>query len=288
MKHFCHTMLVLSFLLAACHSNALQGNNTNTAPSNPDTTQIEGVYHLSLNDMEVWTLQDKVNTMPMSLFPDAEPSIVKELVPSGAAPSAINTFLVKYRDQYILFDAGLGRDKGGAIMDQLEQLKIRPQDINIICITHFHGDHIGGMVVNGKACFPNAEVYFSEAEAKAWASDPATKQMMNLYQGRTHAFTAGDTLLDFIVTKAAPGHTPGHTLYQINQLLVIGDLLHAAALQLPHPEYCARYDQDKKTAVETRNTYYKYIRDNHLIVAGMHLPGTGVMERFPEEMDIRR
>lgn len=275
-------MIVLSIMLVACHSNTLQGSSTNSRPSDPDTALVKDIQRLSFDGMETWTLQDKVNTMPMSLFPEADPKIVKELVPTGAAPSAINSFLVKYHDKYILFDAGLGRDKGGKMMTQLEQLNIMPEDINIICITHFHGDHIGGMVVNGKACFPNAEVYFSEAEAKAWANDPAAKQMMNLYQGRTHTFTAGDTLLDFIVTKAAPGHTPGHTLYQINQILFIGDLLHAAALQLPHPEYCARYDQDKKTAVETRYTYYKYIQDNHLIVAGMHLPGSGVMKRFPE------
>lgn len=41
---------------------------------------------------------------------------------------------------------------------------------------------------------------------------------------------------------AAYGHTPGHTVYQTGNILIVGDIMHGTALQLPHPEICAEYD----------------------------------------------
>ena len=81
----------------------------------------------------------------------------------------------------------------------------------------------------------------------------------------------------------APGHTPGHTMYQLGNLLIIGDLIHAAALQIPHPEYCPTYDQEPKLAAQTRKEVYDYIQDHKLVVAGMHLPYSGVIEEFHAE-----
>lgn len=106
--------------------------------------------------------------------------------------------------------------------------------------------------------------------------------MLSAYRGHTHPFETNETILNGIVAKSAPGHTPGHTIYQIGNVLIIGDLLHAAALQLPHPEFCARYDQDKPTAVKTRKAFYQYVEDNHLAVAGMHLPKSALMKNFPD------
>ena len=57
----------------------------------------------------------------------------------------------------------------------------------------------------------------------------------------------------------------------------------SAALQIPHPEYCAKYDADKSLAVKTRTNAYQYIRDNQLVVAGMHLPFSGIILNFEKE-----
>lgn len=53
---------------------------------------------------------------------------------------------------------------------------------------------------------------------------------------------------------------------------MIGDLIHGAALQLEHPEYCASYDMDKEAAVKARKYFLQYAKDNQLTMAGMHLP----------------
>lgn len=282
MRHTYLTMIALAMIFLSCHSNQGKSEQVQENQTLQDSIQHDGIYHFQYDGFEMWTLQDKVNTMSIKLFPEADPTIVSQLVPNGEAPAAINTFLIKRNGQYILFDAGLGENNGGALLRHLKALDIQPSDINAVCITHFHGDHIGGMVSNGKANFPNAQIYFSAKEMKAWNKDENTRKMLAAYKERTHALADNAIILDGIITKPAPGHTPGHTLFQIGNVLIIGDLLHAAALQLPHPEYCARYDQDKPTAVKTRQTFYKYVEDNNLIVAGMHLPQNGVLENLQQ------
>ena len=75
-----------------------------------------------------------------------------------------------------------------------------------------------------------------------------------------------------VVAMEAVGHTPGHTVFQAGKLLIIGDLIHGAALQLEHPEICATYDMDKQEAIKTRKKLLQYARENGLVIAGMHLP----------------
>ncbi len=61
-------------------------------------------------------------------------------------------------------------------------------------------------------------------------------------------------------------------IFQAGRLLVIGDLVYGAALQLEYPEVCASYDMDKEQAVKTRIRLLQYAEDNGLTMAGMHLP----------------
>ena len=81
-----------------------------------------------------------------------------------------------------------------------------------------------------------------------------------------------DTLPGGVAAMEAVGHTPGHTVFQVGRLLVVGDLFHGLALQLAHPEICAIYDMDKEKAVETRKRFIRYAQENELTMAGLHLP----------------
>ena len=76
----------------------------------------------------------------------------------------------------------------------------------------------------------------------------------------------------------AVGHTPGHTAFQVSNLLVIGDLMHGYALQKDHPEINSNYDMDKEKSIESRKRLMQYSRDNKLTMAGMHLPPPGFAE----------
>ena len=99
--------------------------------------------------------------------------------------------------------------------------------------------------------------------------------MLEAYKDRLHLFEAGDTLEGGVKTIAAYGHTPGHTVFQKDSILVIADLIHGAALQLEHPEYCPSYDMDADAARQSRLKILEYARANNLTMYGMHLPAPG-------------
>lgn len=155
-----------------------------------------------------------------------------------------------------------------------------PEELQLVYLTHLHPDHIGGLLKDGEVAFPKAEVYVNRVEAEAWMAmdgdnSKLAKSVLEAYKEHLHLFEAGDTLEGGIKTIAAYGHTPGHTVFQKDSILVIADLIHGAALQLEHPEYCPTYDMDADAARESRLRILKYARENNLTMYGMHLPNPG-------------
>jgi len=70
----------------------------------------------------------------------------------------------------------------------------------------------------------------------------------------------------------AYGHTPGHTLYLTDDKLIAGDIMHGIALQLEHPEYCARYDMDREAAIASRKSVLERVKQEGWTLYGMHFP----------------
>lgn len=217
--------------------------------------------------------------MPNSLFSGADAETIQRLSPEGGALASISCFLVQINGKNILFDTGNGK-ADSRLLPNLASLQIQPEDIDYLFLTHFHGDHIGGMLSQDKVVFTQAEVYVPQQEYDAWMQMPADKNQqvvktMKAYEKKLHKFSEGDTLPEGIIAKNAYGHTPGHTIYQLNETLIVGDLLHGAQIQLPHPEICASFDMDKTLAIQFRKQYLQYVKDKHLMMAGMHLPAPG-------------
>ena len=98
------------------------------------------------------------------------------------------------------------------------------------------------------------------------------------HNGIKKIFLEGDTLEGGVKSIAAYGHTPGHTVFQKDSILVIADLIHGAALQLEYPDYCPAYDMNKEAARESRLRILKYARENNLTMYGMHLPSPGFVK----------
>lgn len=240
------------------------------------------------NGAKVTWIQDnqgeKLN--PRSLFSDASDSLYASLNLPDGIPASVSVFLLQADGKNILFDAGLGAF-GGQMLDRLAALDVAPDKIDLIYLTHFHADHIAGMIAKDSAgkdvkVFNNATVYAGKVEYDAWMNDipknDLQKAVMGIYKDKLHLFAFGDSLPHGVLALDAVGHTPGHTVFQISNLLVIGDLMHGYALQKDHPEINSNYDMDKEKSIESRKRIMQYARDNKLTMAGMHLPPPGFAE----------
>ena len=263
------TLVTVLFLAVACSRNV---SKTDEAIGSTTITWIEDKPGPSLQ--------------PLKLYPTVPDSLWKALGLQEGVPSSMSCFLLQTEGKNILLDAGLGAPFS-QLLPQLKEMGIGQKDIHFIYITHMHPDHIGGMLQDGKAVFPHAEVYVNSKEAAAWQSMPGEKgrlpkKVMETYKERWHLFEAGDTLIGGVLTIAAYGHTPGHTLFQKDSLLVIADLLHGAALQLEHPEYNPVYDMDVEAAKQSRIRILQYAKENRLTLFGMHLPAPGII--YPNQL----
>ena len=260
----------------------------NAAPAEAaNVVQVAKTITLA-NGAKVTWIQDnqgeKLN--PRSLFSDASDSLFASLNLPDGIPASVSTFLLQIDGKNILFDAGLGAF-GGQTLDRLAALDVTPDKIDLIYLTHFHVDHIAGMIAKDSAgkdvrVFNNATVYAGKVEYDAWMNDIAKndlqKVIMGIYKDSLHLFAFGDSLPHGVLALDAVGHTPGHTAFQFSNLLVIGDLMHGYALQKDHPEINSNYDMDKEKSIESRKRLMQYARDNKLTIAGMHLPPPGFAE----------
>ncbi len=241
---------------------------------------------------EIWTqgntcfiwLQDNSDEkrMPNSLFSGVDSEMIQRLSPEGGVLATVSCFLVQSNGKNILFDTGNG-EANSRLLPNMASLQIQPEDIDYLFLTHFHGDHIGGMLSQDKVVFTQAEVYVPQKEYDAWMQMSTDKnrlvvKTMQAYQEKLHKINAGDKLPEGVIALNAFGHTPGHTIYQVKNTLIAGDLLHGVSIQVPHPEICASFDMDKSLAIECRKQYLQYVKDKHLIMAGMHLPAPGFLD----------
>ena len=262
-------VIIIAAIMGGCNKKTDMKYDTETT-NVMKTINLEGINAVWIQDNE------GTHLMKAELFTEAPKVLIDSLGLKNGIPASMSTFLVESDSIRILFDTGRGASDS-RLIKALQEQGLSPDDIEFIYLTHFHGDHIGGMLKNDSVVFPNARVYASRVEYEAWLGMPAEKnalvvKTMDAYRDNLHLFEFGDTLPGNVVAIDAVGHTPGHTAFKTGKLLVIGDLVHGAALQLNNPEICASYDMDKDLAVKTRIRLLQYAKENGLTMAGMHLP----------------
>ncbi len=275
--------------IASCGNNATKSSADAAQTAAATTTARpapEGVTTRKIDTLTLITLKDNdgEKRMPNKLFyGKADSAKVEKLSPEGSVASSISCFVVETQGKRILFDAGNGAAHGGKMLERLRAAGIAPEQIDYIFVTHFHGDHIGGLAADGKPLFANAQLYVPDAEYAAWAAmgndgGKEAVETVDTYGNRLHRFAYTDILPLGVKAMAAPGHTPGHTVYQTGRLFIVGDLLHGFDLQMQDLDICPAYDMDPAKATESRKHFIDYIRQNKLITAGMHFPDNGVKD----------
>lgn len=227
---------------------------------------------VSVSTTEVHAIPDNLNPMTMTpaLFTDVPDGLIAELGVENGIPSSMSAFLVKKDGKNLLFDSGNGADDS-QLVPTLAIHELKPEDIDYVFITHLHGDHIGGMVKEGQRVFPNAKVYLNKDEYDGWGNVDESP-MGQAYGKSIKLFTEETVLPCGVEAIKAYGHTPGHTMYRIDNYIFAGDIMHATALQLVNPESCARFDMDKEMSAKTRKDMLEFFKSEGLMVFGMHFP----------------
>jgi glyoxylase-like metal-dependent hydrolase (beta-lactamase superfamily II) len=268
--------------------------------------QVPGFYRRKLGAFEVTALLDGDIEIELKLF-TGDAAEISKLSTDSYQPSPprshVNAFAVNTGEQLYLVDTGSGTLMGsslGRVTENLVLAGINPDQVDAILLTHLHPDHFGGMTVEGRPAYRNAEVYVAESDAKFWLSTemaekapPDFKPFFQMaaaaikpYAHRLKPLPKTGEIGPGVSAVALPGHTVGHTGFLFSsgkdQMLVWGDIVHNAAVQFSRPEWTLAFDTDQPQAAAARKRAMDMAASDRLLVAGMHLPypGLGRVERL--------
>ncbi|WP_457424329.1 MBL fold metallo-hydrolase [Roseateles sp. P5_E7] len=267
-------------------------------------TQAPGWYRLMLGSFEVTSLSDGTVGLPVDQLLHAPAGRVaeglKQHFQQAPLETSVNAWLINTGSRLVLVDAGAGTLFGptlGKLVAQIRAAGYQPEQVDDILITHMHPDHVGGLAAGGERAFPNATVHGSKADADYWLSqakaDAAPKERKGFFQGamasltpyvqagRFQPFERDGEILPGISALAAPGHTAGHAVYAVEsqgqRLVLVGDLIHVASVQLASPEVTIAFDSDEPQAARSRaRVFAELARDGSLVaVSHFNFPGIG-------------
>ena len=268
-------------------------------------TQAPGYYRMMLGTFEITALLDGTHDFPVQTVMTHVPEEAVERDISAddltfPVQGSINAFLINTGAKLILIDTGAGVLYGDCCDHLLANLRAagyRPEQVDEVLLTHLHKDHVGGVILDGKMVFPNAVLRTSETEAQYWlnaANKTTAPAFLSTFfdaaeasvapyiaAGHFKPFSEDGQLEPGIYAMAAPGHTPGHTAYVVRNgsqtLLVWGDIIHVASVQLRDPTASVEYDTDAQIAQRSRRAMLQLASTRHYYVAAAHMsfPGLG-------------
>ena len=261
-----------------------------------------GFRRMKMGDVEIVSLIDGIARRPLGeeFVKNAPLAEVKALLASQGLPTdhidiPFTPFLVVAGQRRILMDTGLGEFGGattGKLLENLRAAGFGPADIDTVLITHYHGDHIGGLRNKaGAFVFSKAKVMVPAPEHAYWMDDAKMAAAPEAMKGgfsnvrRVFAQMPADMLVRFepgsevvpgIRSVAAYGHTPGHTLFEVSSagqmFAYVGDLTNVPALFARNPDWAVTFDMDAEAARKSRRAVFERIVASNAMLGGYHFP----------------
>jgi glyoxylase-like metal-dependent hydrolase (beta-lactamase superfamily II) len=275
--------------------------------------QNASFYRYNVGTHQVTVVCDGVSTvnLPDTYVANATKDQVGKILAESQLPAdkVTHTFspiVVNTGSKLVVIDTGLGPDqfaqsKGrtGQFHANLAAANLDRNAVDTVVISHFHGDHINGLLAaENKAAFPNAEIMVPATEWKFWMDDGEMSKGMgnpileNNFKNIRRVFDAlgrkvtqyeaGKEVAPGITSVASPGHTPGHTSYVVasgsDKVLVQVDITAGAAfLFVKNPEWQFGSDVDKPLAVQTRRKLYDMAMAEKMPIQAYHAAFPGLV-----------
>jgi glyoxylase-like metal-dependent hydrolase (beta-lactamase superfamily II) len=271
------------------------------AAAPPAGKATPGFYRHKIGDIEVTQLADGTAQFPLAdnfvrnvPKPEVEAALAASHLPTDKMTVFFNPMMLNTSGKLVLIDTGNGPNPTGAVgqlMSNMNAAGVDAKSVDVVVISHFHGDHINGLrLADGSLAFPNAEVKVPAAEWAFWSSDEnmakAPDAMKPAFAGVRKIFDKmGDRLTQYEMDKevapgltpfATPGHTPGHTSFALQsgsgKLIIQSDVTNNPALFLRNPGWHVMYDQDPVQAEATRRAFFDRAAADKSLIAGFHFP----------------
>ena len=274
--------------------------------------QAPSFYRYKVGDIQVTVVSDGKNVFKLedSFILNAKKDEVNAALEKAFLPRDVFTIhfaplVINSGGKLIVLDTGNGptakvNSKGanGLFIDNMTAAGFDPKAVDMVVISHFHGDHVNGLLTaDGTPAFPNAEVLVPAVEWKFWMDDgemsraPAGR-MQNLFKNNRSIFEAslqkkvtpyewGKEVAPGLLAVETVGHTPGHTSYVLSsgsgKVFIQSDVTNNPNPFATNPGWHAFFDQDADVAEKTRRRVYDMVAAEKLQLQGFHYPFPGLV-----------
>lgn len=277
------------------------------AVSSPAQGGNAGHYRFRVGDISATVLSDGLIGGPPRVYasdaPEAELQEVlrRTFLPTDRLTLNLNTLLIETNGRRILLEAGAGQTmgpQGGRIFDNLAAIGLRPEDIDVVVVSHTHPDHVGNLrTADGGKTFPRAAIFAPRADWDFFVrNDPdlsympvpedfrrnfaaAIKRSVEPVTNGIELYEAGAEIVPGLTTLPAFGHTPGMANFLVqsggDQLLLTADLAYHPIVNVDRP-WTPGPDRDKDTALASRRRIFDMAAADRLLVLGFHYPFPGL------------
>ena len=242
-----------------------------------------------LGSFEVTTLLAGTRPVekPQEIFgTNATPEDFAALASANFIPTEVAQFfftptVVNTGAEIVLFDTGLAAE---GTLAALTAAGMTPDMVDVVVLTHMHGDHIGGLMgADGTTpTFANARYVTGGVEHNYWsgaANEGFDKNVKPLNEKITF-LDDGGSVAGGITAMAAFGHSPGHMVYKIEsdgqRLAITADTANHYVWSLQKPDWEVRFDTDKPAAAAARKSVFGMIAADRIPFIGYHMPFPGL------------
>lgn len=274
-------------------------------------------YRYKVGDYEITVVSDGATTRPLDdnyilnqKKEDVNAALAAAFMEKDKITIRYSPIVVNTGPKLIVIDTGTGeanfeRSKGaaGQFQKNLKAAGIDRNTVDMVVISHFHTDHINGLLTaDGKAAFANAEILVPAAEWKYFTDEGEmsrasagrmqdifknVKRVFDALGGKVTPYEAGKEVAPGITAVATHGHSAGHTSHLITsgsgKVFVQADVTNLPQLFVRNPGWHASFDQDPKMAEATRRKVYDMLAAEKMMVQGFHYPFPAVayVEKTP-------